>query len=196
MEGWLNNYFGRSVLTQPGINDLPELDFRAPVDPRNALDRQWSLLRRYIWAGLDPALLIQNVPLIDHLAVANRQRHPAGAVERARLRFSHSIGRKGQTGAAAEGMAHLSAWHAGRWDQLFTGWELQEHRERVRLRERRCEALTLFEARRAVTGDPLALSVIDKLEHDERTSWAKDPLNRPRTRPCWAARSPKSGTGN
>lgn len=196
IQGWLNSYFGRFAHNQPGINDLPELDFRAPVDPRNALDRQWSLLRRYIWAGLDPALLIQNVPLIDHLAVANRQRHPAGAVERARLRFSHSIGRKGQTGAAAEGMAHLSAWHAGRWDQLFTGWELQEHRERVRLRERRCEALTLFEARRAVTGDPLALSVIDKLEHDERTSWAKDPLNRPRTRPFWTARSPKSGTGN
>lgn len=184
-EDWLAGWFTRAARRHSPPAQIPVLDYRSPSDPRNSIGRQNRLLGRHIWAGIDPADDAQGVPLIERLGVPERQRRPAGQVVGARLHMSQSIGQRSQAEALEAGMGHVSAWRSGRWDQLLSGWEFREHRERADVRASRADRLAIFAARRAATGDPMTRALIDQLERDERASWMLDPLHRPRSRPCW-----------
>ena len=184
-EDWLNNWFARfghkkGVLTAP-----PLFDVAAPADPRNAVQRHWRLVQRHVWAGVDPDITMSGVSLTEQLGVAERYRRPAGRVSRPRLHLSQSISRANWAAVRDQGMAHVSAWEAGRWDQLLSGWELREYREREALRRQRDDILRAFNDRRDRTGDPLSRLTIDRLENQQRESWLVPPLDRPRTKPLW-----------
>jgi DNA polymerase III delta prime subunit len=182
---WMEAWFARHARELGPGGRMPALDFCPTTDPRNAVGRHWRLLRRHVWAGLDPSDDAQGIPLIERLAVSERQRRPAGVILGPRLHLSQSISRKSRAQDVQEGMAHVSAWRSGRWDQLFTGWELREHREREALRASRAHRLATFHARYIGTGDPMTSMLIAQLEREERDSWMVDPLDRPRTRHCW-----------
>ena len=167
---WTERWFHRHAPTLSGKVISPKLNFLEPVDPRNSVDRHWRLLRG-IWGGVDPSLEDEGVPLLDRLGVARPLRRSVGKVAGSRLHTSESIGPSARRAAAAEGMAHISAWREGRWDQLFERWELREHRVREALRAERTDRIAALAERRAATGDPLTLTLIDQLARDERGTW-------------------------
>lgn len=70
-------------------------------------------------------------PLIDLLGVPLSQRRAIGAIDAAqRISTSDSIAPGARRTAAADGMGFLNPMQDRAWPWLFSGWELDEHRDR------------------------------------------------------------------
>ncbi len=181
---WLTKWFARYADKNGTVRWLPTLDYRPSPDPRDGVSAQWRNLR-VILGGLHPQDYVGGRPLLELLKVRAPDRQPAGLIEAARFHTSMSIGPGARAAAASEMLGHVSAWRGGRWDQLFTGWELREHRERQRERDRRAAFDTELANRRAATGDPLAIAHIEQIAAQEQQRRAVPPEHRPRAAPLW-----------
>ncbi|MGU3662590.1 hypothetical protein ACLBX9_00145 [Methylobacterium sp. A49B] len=104
-----------------------------------------SSLRRLL-RGLDPAIYDWDErdvrrPLIDLLGVPVSQRRTIGAIDAAqRVSTSDSIAPGARRTAAADGMGFLNPMQDRAWPWLFSGWELDEHRDRSAERAARLAA--------------------------------------------------------
>lgn len=147
--------------------------------------RQWELMRRLL-RGIDPSLLLDDVPAFERLRIAKSRLRPAGPVPRGRrYNLSQSLSPEARKRQADLGMPHLSAWSEGAWDWLFTGWEAAEHADRKAEVLRRQRILHQLEVEREAAGDPLHRRAIERIIQDERASWPSDPHERPRSKALW-----------
>lgn len=184
---WLAKWLQRAVQERGLPPQDALIDIRVATDPRNAIDRQWRLLRRHIWSSLNPKAYIEQAALIDRLGVLERDRRMLGQIKGSRLHKSNSIGPKARDEMNLVGMGHVSAWRSNRWDQLTSGWELREHRQRAIVRDAREERQAILNERRSLTCDPLTLAVIDHLEREQWAHCLVDPIERQRAEPLWPA---------
>ncbi|WP_425228540.1 hypothetical protein [Sphingomonas sp.] len=191
---WFVAWFARFAVKSGKAPYSPTLDFRSGSDPRDSVARQWRLLRP-LWGSIDPCAVVGGQPLLDRLAVRSSYRGSLGDIAGARYRTSNTIGPGARRHALRQQLPHASAWRAGRWDQLFTGWELREYRERQNERERRAAFERGLEQRRAETGDPLTLAHINLIARDERHVRDLPPELRLRRRPLWAPLTNVSAEG-
>ena len=183
---WLIRWFGRYAAGSGTPVHVPLLEVPpASTDSRDAMDRHWRLIRRVL-GGLDPRYMSGGlVPLIDRLKIPPGVRAPAGSIAGARFHTSETIGPGTRRKAELELLGHVSAWRASRFDQLYTGWEIREHREREALRGERAKFNLEIARRQAATGDPLARLILDQLAADERNRRNVAPLDRSRDRALW-----------
>lgn len=181
---WLDKWFVRFASQRVISGVPPALEYVKTADRRDAIDRHWRLVRR-IWAGVDPALHAEHMPLIDRLRVSKHQRTPAGYLATARFHTSETISSGAREKAMEDRIGHVSAWHLGRWDQLFTGWETREHRERETFRNEREQFAADLLRRREATGDRLTHLQLDQLAADEQQQHDVAPDARSRSVPLW-----------
>jgi hypothetical protein len=147
--------------------------------------RQWELMRR-LWRGVDPTLMLDDVPAFERLRIPKSRHQPAGRVPRGRrYNLSQSLSPQARKREADKGMAHLSPWADGAWDWLFSGWEAAEHADRKGELKRRERQMMQLEAERSAAGDALHRRAIERIIADERASWPIDPHERPRSRTLW-----------
>jgi hypothetical protein len=184
VRAWLSKWFARYADKQGNARWLPQLDYRPSSDPRDAVSAQWRSLR-LIWGGLHPQDYVGALPLLHLLKVRGPDRHHAGFIHAARFHTSASIGPGAREAAASDVLGHVSAWRAGRWDQLFTGWELREHRERQRERDSRAAFDAALAVRRAATRDLLAIAHIEQIAAQENQRRSVPPELRVRAGPLW-----------
>ena len=86
-------------------------------------------------------------PLIDLLGVPISGRRTIGAIDAAqRVSTSDSIAPKARRAAAADGMGFLNPMQDRAWPWLFSGWELDEHRDRSAERAARLAARARIDA--------------------------------------------------
>ena len=115
--------------------------------PRSALLNarlrfHWSSVRAQM-RGLDPAILERSslgelAPLIELLRVPKRLRSATGGAECPKIfGTSQTLSPQARKEAALDSMDFLSAWDDRAWSALYIGWELSEHADRVREKERR-----------------------------------------------------------
>ena len=115
--------------------------------PRSALLNarlrfHWSSVRAQM-RGLDPAILERSslgelAPLIEPLRVPKRLRSATGGAECPKIfGTSQTLSPQARKEAALNSMDFLSAWDDRAWSALYIGWELSEHADRVREKERR-----------------------------------------------------------
>lgn len=177
---WLGRYRAK-VLEEAGAAAF-YLDL--PTAGRGAA-RQWALMRQ-LWRGIDPSLLLEEVPAFERLRIPKSQLRPAGRVPKGRrYNLSHSLSPEERKRQADKGMPHLSAWDDGVWDELFSGWEAMEYKERTAEVRRRERTLAQLEHERLSAGDALHRRALERIILDERESWPADPHLRPRTRKLW-----------
>lgn len=86
-------------------------------------------------------------PLIDLLGVPVSERRAIGAIDAAqRISTSDSIAPGARRTAAADGMGFLNPMQDRAWPWLFSGWELDEHRDRSAERSARLAARVRIDA--------------------------------------------------
>ena len=150
----------------------------------------WEQIR-LLWADLDPAIEHwgHNIrqPLIDLLRARPKQEAPSEPLNRLkRVGVSHSLGPKARQAAEANMMGLLSAFRDAKWDQIDTGWELDEHRDRLADQAARQEQLSRLE-RLGNPDDALPQKRYDDARANLISSWPNDPKLRPRTwNPWWS----------
>ncbi|MCB2058279.1 MAG: AAA family ATPase [Novosphingobium sp.] len=187
---WWKVYLTDRLHGAATLEDACDAAGRNETQPKRRTVQHWTLVRE-LWAGVDPSLTIDGVPLIDRLGVPRQLQRPAGRIEgRRRHNFSQSIGQSGQDHARDAMMPHVSAIAEGAWDQIATGWEFLEHRERQAERNRRQDIVSTLEERLACTGDPLARTALNQQFQAERRSWAVDARHRLRQRVSWINSTP------
>lgn len=153
--------------------------------PGRSHARQWELMRRLL-RGVDPLLLLDDVPAFERLRIPKSRLQPAGAVPKGRrYNLSQSLSPEARKRQADLGMPHLSAWSDGAWDWLFTGWEAAEHHDREDETLRRQRILQQLELEREAAGDALHRRAIERMILEERASWPCDPHDRPRSKVLW-----------
>jgi DNA polymerase III subunit gamma/tau len=109
-----------------------------PTSAAAGLARHWRYVRALL-RNMDPMLSValkgEKRQLLDLLQINRRIREPLGAFDVAHpMRMSQSINEKTRRKMLPE---PISAFRDGAWSFLTSGWELQEHQDRLRF----CEEL-------------------------------------------------------
>jgi hypothetical protein len=146
--------------------------------------RHWALVRE-IWGSISPGARIAGMPLLDVLKVPPGMRREAGVIGCRRFSFSQSISEGERLKAARHRMGHLSAWADREWDQLFTGWELREHKERINEMARREARLQQLHRSYGSTDTALASAGLEAAIDKEMSGWPVHPHDRPRKADGW-----------
>jgi DNA polymerase III subunit gamma/tau len=157
---------------------------------KNRVQRHWALVRK-LWGGLDPDVEEwgrgrRRVPLLDLLGVRSEDRKPVGGVRRA-IGSSRSLAPSRRQSAAERRMALLSALKDDAWEALFSGWELDEFRDREAERVRRQEARERVELEYPMSSNPLEARARETALASLEASWPIDPKSRLRSWKGWWA---------
>lgn len=161
----------------------------ADLTPKQRVRWHWQLVG-LLCRNLDPSLQVraagEDRALLAVLGVNRRLREPLGALTLAQpCRVSRTLGQAALK-RADEALPLLSAWRDGAWSHIASGWELEEHADRVREAEERAW-------KRAVVitdwpGDGVRERRIREMKLAElEASWSRDPHRRSRSwLPWWA----------
>lgn len=157
----------------------------------NRVQRHWCIFRK-LCGGIDPNILEWNsckvrVPLIDLLKVATGDREPIGELVALRaMGTSRSLGPDRQKRAATGRMSILSAFQDDAWDAIYSGWELNEHRDRADELARRQEEREKIELENP-GGTQLEVDVRRMAMAKLEATWPIDPKLRRRSWQGWWA---------
>jgi hypothetical protein len=153
------------------------------------MKRHWLIVRN-LWASLDPTTLHWGAdggrePLVDLLGIPKNVRRPAGYLTSLRRRASsRSLAPDRRRKAEAERMALLSAFKDCAWAAIYSGWELEEHRDRKAELDRRKSAHDLVVAEHAGDTELATRRRIEELRKLE-AGYPTDPRDRRRSWVGW-----------
>ena len=145
--------------------------------------RHWALQRRF-WGGLDPDLAIGGVRVLDLLKIPQHLRRRPGKIDCRRFNPSQSISEMQLAEAERLQLPFLSAWGDRAWQDLFTGWELKEHKDRMRELTRRQEREDMLR-RTYRENEPLEAATLRAALAKERASWPVHAHDRERSWGGW-----------
>lgn len=155
----------------------------------NRVQRHWYIVRK-LWGGLDPDILEwdkdrSRKALLDLLQVRKGDRFAVGSLGQLRaLGSSRSLGPERQQQASMNRMTFLSAFKDDAWEALFSGWELDECKDRQEELARRQEAKEKVELEFPASTElerKARASALVRLE----ASWPDDPKLRLRSWTGW-----------
>lgn len=196
--GAAEQWLAAKVWRVDGADDVTVTATWHNPQPRNTTAKQVSRLRfhwkrmRELFDALDPAIMHWDT---DRVRKPLRQLlglRPGGtASEPMGIKIvgaSHSLGRRARKAAETNKMGLISAFRDGAWDQIDTGWELLEHRDRVAAASEREDQIRRVEYIGNETNALARKRYAEELEA-LHLQWPDDPRNRPRTwTPWWSAR--------
>jgi lysozyme family protein len=120
-----------------------------------------------------------NRGILKKLGLSLKERRPARPVSPPRLIFSGALADDALKAACDLNMVFLSAFDDGAFERLKDGWELDEHKERVRTINERRQRIAAVSA--AFAGNESGKEAIAEL----RRRWSLDPRHRSRTWKTW-----------
>lgn len=152
---------------------------------REALAWHWASVR-WLCRGVAPDLIAtaengKAQPLFELLGIPSSDLRPAGAVNHARFQTTRSIWDEAVTRAQTDRMGFLSAFQDGAWSWLDRGWEIEEHRDRVREEMKRRKEVEDIRGLRNALSEAKVASELERL----RASWPVDPRQRSRSWKGW-----------
>lgn len=190
VEAWLTNRLAEFSSDGGGCWALDAANSgRAGGWQSNRVQRHWFIVRK-LWGGLDPDILEwdkdrSRKALLDLLQVRKGDRFAVGGLGQLRaLGSSRSLGPEQQQQASTNRMAFLSAFKDDAWEALFSGWELDECKDRQEELARRQEAQEKVELEFPASTElerKARESALVRLE----ASWPDDPKLRLRSWTGW-----------
>jgi hypothetical protein len=170
--------------------ELTSLSANWPTNGQRPIKQHLQLLALCCRAT-DPRIWVrddgESRRLLDLVSPASRPADSFLPVEGRRVEIASCIGRHGQSAAAGDGMAMISAFDDGAFSDLRTGWEVREHEDRTAVRRERA----IQEARLARNWPANKSALFDLKRAEEIQKLRKsDPKGRDRSwDPWWLSRT-------